>query len=126
MREELEMEVAVAVRTRIMPILKQLQGDPAFQPYRIELDMLGMHMDLLSSGMKKEANRAEALSTTELRVAALVRNNLTSGEIAGRLFISPETVKTHRRNIRKKLGIHNTRKDLVAYLRTQTSHDRSH
>lgn len=128
MREEMEMEVAVAVRTKIMPILKQLQGDPAFQLYRIELDMLGMYMDLLSSSMRKDedGSGAEALSTTELRVAALIKNDLTTDEIADRLFISPETVKTHRRNIRKKLGIHNTSKNLVAYLKTQATCHRSH
>lgn len=128
MREEMEMEVAVAVRTRIMPILTHLQGDPAFQPYRIELDMLGMYMDLLWSSIRKDEDGAgaEALSTTELRVAALIKNNLTTDEIADRLFISPETVKTHRRNIRKKLGIHNTSENLVAYLKTKVTCHRLH
>ena len=52
-REELEMEVAVAVRTRVLPILKQLQTDPGFQQYRLEFEMLAMHMNHLTAGLAR-------------------------------------------------------------------------
>jgi DNA-binding NarL/FixJ family response regulator len=45
------------------------------------------------------------LTSTERRVAALVAENLTSGEIARRLGSSILTVETHRRNAARKLGI---------------------
>jgi DNA-binding response OmpR family regulator len=54
-REELEMEVAVAVRTRVLPILKQLQGDPGFKQYRLEFEMLSMHMGHLASRPGKKS-----------------------------------------------------------------------
>ncbi|MHC1743912.1 MAG: response regulator [Syntrophobacteraceae bacterium] len=116
MRDELEMEVAVAVQARITPILKQLKHDPAFQHYGTEFEMLEIHMDHLSSSLNRGINGASTLSTMELRVAALIKNGLTSEQIATRLFISPETVKTHRRNIRKKLDLRNTSKSLSTYL----------
>ncbi len=119
MREELEIEVAAAVRTRIMPILKQLRADPGFQQHRIELEMLGMYLDQLSSNLGKPKNGETSLSTTELRIAALVKNDLTTEQIANQLFISPETVKSHRRNIRRKLHIQNTKTNLSTHLKCQ-------
>jgi DNA-binding NarL/FixJ family response regulator len=123
-REELEMEVAVAVRTKIFPILKQLQADPGFQRYRIEFEMLSMHMNHLTAGLVKQTAAAGALSTTELRIAALIKNDLSNQQIAGQLFLSPETVKTHRRNIRKKLGLHNSKQNLATYLKAQWAEPR--
>jgi len=48
----------------------------------------------------------ESLTTTELRVLALIADYKTSKEIANHLFISPRTVDTHRNNICQKLNIH--------------------
>jgi len=118
-REELEMEVAVAVRTKVFPVLKQLLADPGFQRYRLELEMLSMHMNHLTAGLTQKSASAGALSTTELRVAALIKNDLTNAQIAGQLFLSPETVKTHRRNIRRKLGLKNSSKNLATYLKSR-------
>jgi DNA-binding CsgD family transcriptional regulator len=59
-----------------------------------------------------------ALSTREMRIALMIKNGLTSEEIAVDLRISPETVKTHRRNIRKKLGLIGSGDQLRAYFRS--------
>jgi DNA-binding NarL/FixJ family response regulator len=118
-REESEMEVAVAVRAKVLPILKQLQADPAFQKYRIEFEMLSLHMHHLTAGLATKRESAGALSTTELRVAALIKNGFSNDQIAAQLSLSPETVKTHRRNIRRKLGLHNSSKNLATFLKAQ-------
>jgi len=46
------------------------------------------------------------LSVREREVAALVCLNYTNRQIAARLAISPETVKTHLRNILNKFDLH--------------------
>lgn len=58
----------------------------------------------------RRANRAEsgglaALTPTEREVLKLIADYKTSREIGEALFISPLTVKTHRRNISLKLDI---------------------
>ncbi|WP_316802949.1 response regulator transcription factor [Pedobacter nototheniae] len=45
------------------------------------------------------------LSEREIEIIKLIVNGLTSAEIADKLFISEHTVKTHRKNIFKKMGI---------------------
>jgi DNA-binding NarL/FixJ family response regulator len=59
---------------------------------------------------------AARLSPMELRVSTLIRRGLTMKEIASIESISPETVATHRRAIRKKLGITNSKVNLVSFL----------
>lgn len=48
------------------------------------------------------------LSEREKEIVKLVAEGLTSSEIAQKLFIAEHTVRTHRKNIFKKLGINNT------------------
>lgn len=58
----------------------------------------------------------DSLSPRELEICHMVRGNLTSKEIAGLLNLSPRSVETHRRNIRKKLGIRDRATSLFTYL----------
>ena len=46
-----------------------------------------------------------ALTGTEVRIAALVRDGLTNREIGTRLFVSPRTVQTHVSHILQKTGL---------------------
>ncbi|HEY0244501.1 MAG TPA: response regulator transcription factor [Mucilaginibacter sp.] len=58
-------------------------------------------------GNKLIAQQAEAiptLSSRELELVHLIADGMTNKEIAERLFLSIHTVKTHRKNIIKKLG----------------------
>lgn len=52
-------------------------------------------------------NIAEHISLTprEIEVMRLVIQDLSNAEIAEKIFISPTTVETHRRNLMKKLGV---------------------
>jgi DNA-binding CsgD family transcriptional regulator len=56
---------------------------------------------------------APVLSARELEVLTLVARGLTNAGIAGELFISPNTVRKHLRNILQKLDAH-TRAHAVA------------
>lgn len=62
------------------------------------------------SGKKKisQKNPFPALSRREKEVLNLIIDELTTKEIADKLFISFGTVETHRRNMLIKLGVRNT------------------
>ena len=49
---------------------------------------------------------AEPLSESELRVLRYLPSNLSAPDIAGELFVSTSTVKTHMRHVYEKLGVH--------------------
>lgn len=48
------------------------------------------------------------ISEREMEVIKLIAEGNTNAEIADKLFLSPHTVNTHRKNIMAKLGVNNT------------------
>ena len=78
--------------------------------------------DLLAAGLTQYyssdvlSNQWETLSVRERDVAALVCLGYTNKEIGRRLNISPQTVKTHLRNVLIKFNLH-TRIELKLSLR---------
>jgi len=48
----------------------------------------------------------EPLSESELRVLRYLPTNLPAPEIAGELFVSLNTIRTHMRHVYAKLGVH--------------------
>lgn len=74
-----------------------------------------------ASGQTAAANPAVSLSTREQQVAALVAQGHTSNQIADLLCIAPSTVEVHRRNIMRKLDLHNVA-DLTRYVLNQDRH----
>ena len=47
----------------------------------------------------------EVLTDRELEVLRLLQGSLSLSEIAGELYISPNTVKTHAKAVYRKLGV---------------------
>ena len=58
------------------------------------------------------------LSIREIEVMSLIMQGLTNNEIAEKLFISYETVKSHRKNILEKTGAKNTASLITYYHQT--------
>lgn len=52
-----------------------------------------------------ERTKEDALSDREVEVLRLLASGFTNKEIAGQLFLSPDTVKTHLSNAYRKLGV---------------------
>jgi FixJ family two-component response regulator len=115
-REETEKRIVLKTRSLIIPIIERLQHDKNLKRYEAELIMLVKHLEDLTSGLAADTKIATSLSFSELRIASLIKNGLTTEEIAKHLHISPSTIKTHRKNIRRKLGINNRQQNLRNYL----------
>jgi len=70
---------------------------------------------ILSSGNGHD--KTYFLSRREKEIVQLTVDGLSSNDIAAKLFVSPHTVNTHRRNIYKKLGLQNV-KELITFAHT--------
>jgi len=118
-RTECETRIIQRTRTAIMPIIERLQQDKNLERHRTDFDLLVGYVRDLTSDLASDIKIAESLSVTELRIASMIKNGISSEEIAAHLCISLSTVKTHRRNIRKKLNIQDSGINLRAYLESQ-------
>lgn len=90
--------------------LKSLAGEARRPVADVAADLIDQ---ALSQRQRAEANlrHLDVLSPRERQVAAWVCEDYTNRQIAAQLVISPETVKTHVRNILHKTG-HSSRTDL--------------
>ena len=81
-------------------------GDAVLTP-RITRQMLNQHMTrrAVTPEQRDARQRLGALSPREREVAGLVAQGLTNAEIAGRLFIQPDSVKKSVTRILGKLGL---------------------
>jgi two-component system response regulator NreC len=74
----------------------------------------GRYLDPAIGGWALTSADNVALTERELEVLRLVALGYTNNEIAGRMYISPRTVETHRANLQAKLGL-TGRPELVRY-----------
>lgn len=61
-----------------------------------------------AAGKQAAVAPAVPLTTREVEILKLIAAEMTNQEIADKLFISPRTVHSHRRNLMQKLGVKNT------------------
>lgn len=121
-RDEVERGIALKLKSLILPTLGRLQKDPSIgSSYRGDLEVLMAQIEGLLSGFSTDARMAAVLSFTEMRIASLIRSGFTTEDIATQLHISVNTVRTHRKNIRKKLKINNGQYSLRNYLNIKPS-----
>ena len=118
-KELLEKKIYEMTRTNIMPIIKELQDDKSCQKRLVDLELLKTYLNNLIPGPTDQHEIFLHLSSQELRVAAMIKRGLTSPKIADMLNVSLHTVKSHRKNIRKKLELQNSNVNLTSYLRSK-------
>jgi DNA-binding CsgD family transcriptional regulator len=120
-RDELEKKIAQVVSARIMPVINELRAEKLPAKSMAKLEMLSAFRGDLTPEGSKAHEVIAVLSATELRVALMIKKGFSSDQIAGLLNMSPHTIKTHRRNIRRKLDLQNSKVNLSSYLKLKFS-----
>ena len=121
--EEEKMEVSRIMQTNIerlvLPDLDRMAEAPIQQRYQLRDTIQTNLKDISSPVMGKDIDAYFLLTPTELRVLNFIRQGRSSKEIAQALNISPQTVATHRKKIRKKLNISGKKINLTAFITRQ-------
>jgi len=116
-RKELEESIQINAMDRILPYLEKLARSRLSERQRNWLAIAVSHLNELASPSEFNLQKGqEKLTPAEIQVADLVKNGKTSKEIAEILNIAVRTVESHRKNIRRKLGLKNKRANLRSHL----------
>jgi DNA-binding CsgD family transcriptional regulator len=116
-RIQLEENMLANTRTLVLPYVQQLMETPLPKRERTMIEIIEERLNEITSPF---LNRLSSLNTIltpqEIKVATMVREGRSSAEIADVLMVSVSGVDFHRKQIRKKLELTSTGRNLRSYL----------
>jgi PAS domain S-box-containing protein len=118
-KRELEKSVMSNVKQLRKPHLDVLKKSQLNKDQMLYFGVLESHIDEIISPFSREMSSGNYNFTPqEIKVASLIRESITTKEIAKLLRISQSAVIFHRHNIRKKLGLIKKKVNLESYLQS--------
>jgi len=116
-KEELQENVLSNVKELVTPHLERLKKSRLDVNQTALVSILESNINsIVSPFIRKLSSRYVSLTPMEIRVADFIKEGRTNKEIGELLFLSPNTVKFHRYNIRTKLGLKNKKMNLRSHL----------
>jgi len=115
-KKEIERKIVDNIEKSVFPILYKLKGlaSPGEKQY---IDLIERSLsDITSPFINRLSERFRRLTPREIEICTMIRQGLSSKEIASLLNISPLTVHRYREYIRRKLGLINNRIGLATFL----------
>ncbi|MBM3302287.1 MAG: helix-turn-helix transcriptional regulator, partial [Deltaproteobacteria bacterium] len=104
----------------VRPILYQLQAEKLPESARLLLQTLELNINNIFSDFEVGPIAGDGqLTPREIRICELISSGLSSKEVADIIGVSETTVLSHRRNIRKKLGLKSSQGSLSRYLKSE-------
>lgn len=110
--------VRATLEKLVLPYLENLKATRLDEDQRILIEVMESNLTNIASSFARQLDSWKMkLTPTEIQVADLLRLGKRTKEIATLLKVSPSAIAFHRNNIRAKLGLTRTPKNLVSYLR---------
>jgi DNA-binding CsgD family transcriptional regulator len=117
--------VAANIQKVIMPIVFELELEVTGRQ-RSYVTLLRRSLQELTSPFLTQIARDHVqLTPVEIAISTMIRNGLSTKEIAQLRCISPATVRRHRENVRRKLGLKNRKANLATYLQASVANESS-
>jgi PAS domain S-box-containing protein len=116
-REELEQSLLANMKELVIPNLEKLRRGGTEQNRQVYIDLIESNIrEILSPFSQKLSTRFRNLTSTEIQVAQLIKEDKNSKEIADIMNVSSSAVDVYRYRIRRKLGLNNQKVNLRSYL----------
>jgi PAS domain S-box-containing protein len=116
-KEELEEKILLNLRELVNPYLDKLKKSIDNKKEKVYLDILEANLRTLTSSFSRDLHfKYLNLTPTELHIAGLVREGKTSKDIAEFMNLSSRTIESHRKNIRRKMGLTAKKRNLRTLL----------
>lgn len=116
-KSELEQKIITNIKNMVMPYLEKLKRGNLKTREKTMLEIAESHLqNIISPMIHNLTNASIILTPQEIQVASLVKDGKASKEIADILNVSETTVHFHRKNLRKKFGLSQSRTNLRSYL----------
>ena len=110
--------VRATLEKLVLPYLENLKATRLDEDQRILMEVMESNLTNIASSFARQLDSWKMkLTPTEIQVADLLRLGKRTKEVAALLKVSPSAIAFHRNNIRAKLGLTRTPKNLVSYLR---------
>jgi len=105
------------IKHLVQPYLEMVKHNGLDEKQQAYMNILESNInDIISPLAEKLNSRHLGLSALEIQIANLIKDGKRTKEIASVLNLSAKTIEVHRRNIRKKLGLTNTKTNLRTHL----------
>ena len=116
-REETENKFLFNLKEMLLPYIDKLLKTGLTDSQRVYVDIIKSNLnDIASPFITDLYSKYWNLSPTEIQIANFIKNGRTTKEIAGLLYLSISTIESHRKNIRKKIGLTNKKTNLRTHL----------
>ena len=109
----------ISLKKLIFPYIEKLQKNRLDEESQTYVNIIKSNLEEIIAPMSDTlSSKYIDLTPAEIQVANLIKQGMTSKEIASMLHVSPKAVSFHRGNIRKKLDLSNKKINLYTYLQS--------
>lgn len=121
-KSSLEEQVLVNIKKLVLPYVEKLKHLKLNSSQMAHVEIIESHLhDVVSPFLRNLTSKYLSLTPREIQVASLVKEGKTTKDITEIINISATAVDFHRKNIRLKFGIKNTKANLRSYLLSLSS-----
>ncbi|HUV76990.1 MAG TPA: PAS domain S-box protein [Desulfobacterales bacterium] len=116
-KTEIEDNVMTNVKNLVAPYFEKIKKTKLDDQQEAFLSIIESNLNEITSPFTRRMSlKYLNLTPTEIRIANLIRYGSSSKKIAELMNVSPRTIDTHRKNIRRKIGLQGHRGNLRSYL----------
>ena len=116
-KKDLEDKVVANVKRLVFPYIEKLNNSRLNDRQMVYLNIIKSNLeDIITPFLHQLSSKYSDLTPNEIQVAGFVKEGKTTKEIVELLNSSTGAINFHRNNLRKKLGLRNTKTNLRSFL----------